>query len=175
MHKFYFIDHCDTELLSKQEKNTNIILRNYTKKFTTKEVLKLRNFCKKKYFKLFISNDIRLAIKLNLNGAYFPSFNRDFNHLSFKLKKEFLLIGSAHNISEIRVKNKQGIKLIFLSSIFKKNKNYLGLYRFINLTNLINSNVIALGGINKKNYKLLKFTKIKGLGGISFFQKKRPL
>ena len=79
------------------------------------EVLKLRNFCKKKYFKLFISNDIRLAIKLNLNGAYFPSFNRDFNHLSFKLKKEFLLIGSAHNISEIRVKNKQGIKLIFLS------------------------------------------------------------
>ena len=175
MHKFYFIDHCDTELLSKQEKNTNIILRNYTKKFTTKEVLKLRNFCKKKYFKLFISNDIKLAIKLNLNGAYFPSFNRDFNHLSFKLKKEFLLIGSAHNISEIRVKNKQGIKLIFLSSIFKKNKNYLGLYRFINLTNLINSNVIALGGINEKNYKLLKFTKIKGLGGISFFQKKRPL
>ncbi len=173
--KFYFIEHCDTELLSKQEKNTNIILRNYKKNFGANEVLKLKNFCRKNHFKLFISNNIRLAIKLNLDGAYFPSFNKDFHHLNYRFKKQFLLIGSAHNIFEIQIKQKQGVKLIFLSSIFKKNRNYLGLYKFINLANSIHSEIIALGGINKQNYKLLKFTKIKGFGGISFFQKKRPL
>tara|TARA_B100000575_G_C23066852_1_gene614334 strand:- start:12 stop:554 length:543 start_codon:yes stop_codon:yes gene_type:complete len=173
--KYYFIDHCDIELLSKQGKKTNIILRNYSKNFTVKEVLNLKNFCKKKQFKLFISNNIKLAMKLNLDGAYFPSFNKDFKHLSYNLKKEFLLIGSAHNASEARIKLKQKVKLIFLSSIFKRNKNYLGLYRFINLVNIINSKVIALGGISKQNYKLLKFIKIKGFSGISFFQKKRPL
>ena len=114
-------------------------------------------------------------MKLNLDGAYFPSFNKDLKHLSYKFKREFLLIGSAHNVQEARIKLKQKVKLIFLSSIFKKNKNYLGLYRFINLTNRINSKIIALGGINKQNFKLLKFTQVNGFGGISFFQKKRPL
>ena len=56
-------------------------------------------------------------------------------------------MGSAHNIKEIRIKEKQNVKLIFISSLFKKNKNYLGIYKFINLKNLTNRNVIALGGI----------------------------
>ena len=71
-----------------------------------------------------------MALELNLDGAYLPSFNKNFNHLSFRLKKKFILIGSAHTIKEIRLKEKQGVKIIFLSSIFKKNKNYLGLYKF---------------------------------------------
>ena len=61
-------------------------------------------------------------------------FNKSFNHLNYKIKN-FLIIGSAHNIKEIRIKELQGVKEIFLSSIFKKNKNYLGLYKFINISN----------------------------------------
>ena len=81
-------------------------------------------------------------------------------------------MGSAHNNKEIKLKEKQGVNIIFLSSIFKENKNYLGINKFKLLSNLTNKKVIALGGISKKNLKKLKLIDSFGLAGISFFQKK---
>ena len=66
----------------------------------------------------------KIAIKLNLDGLYIPSFNSGFEHLNYKYKQKFLILGSAHNVKEIRNKEIQRVKLIFLSSIFKKNRNY---------------------------------------------------
>ena len=121
-----------------------------------------------------MANNVKLAIKLRLNGAYIPSFNKDFSHLSFNLKKNFKLIGSAHNIKEINIKKKQGIKEIFLSSIFKKNNNYLGIYKFNNITKNSKFDYIALGGINNGNLSKIKFLNVKGIAGISLFKKKGP-
>ena len=45
-------------------------------------------------------------------------------------KKQFLMLGSAHNNKEIKLKERQLVKIIFLSSVFKKNKNYLGINKF---------------------------------------------
>ena len=81
-------------------------------------------------------------------------------------------MGSAHNNKEIKLKEKQGVNIIFLSSIFKENKNYLGINKFKLLSNLTNKKVIALGGISKKNLKKLKLVDSFGFAGISFFQKK---
>ena len=64
------------------------------------------------------------------------------------------------------------MNILFLSSIFKKNKNFLGLNRFKLLTNLTNKKVIALGGITRKNLKKLNLANCKGFAGISFFEKK---
>ena len=77
-----------------------------------------------------MSNNIKLAVKLNLDGAYIPSFNKNKQHLSFSYKKNFLIIGSAHNNDEIKIKELQGVKILFLSSIFKKKKKYLGIKKF---------------------------------------------
>jgi len=134
----------------------------------------LRDFCKKKGCKFYLSNNIKLALKLNLDGAYIPSFNKDFRHLSYNLKKKFRLLGSAHSFKEIRIKEKQRINSIFLSSIFKKNKNYLGLYKFKLMKNYTNSKIVALGGIDKKNLRTLKLTNVSAFSGISFFKKKAP-
>ncbi len=117
---------------------------------------------------------MKLAYRLGLDGAYLPSFNKKFNHLSYNLKKNFILIGSAHNNQEIKIKEKQKVSKIFLSSIFKKNKNYLGVNKFRNCTKNQNYKFVALGGINKSNIKMLKLLKIKEFAGISFFEKKRP-
>ena len=81
-------------------------------------------------------------------------------------------MGAAHNNKEIKLKEKQGANIIFLSSIFKQNKNYLGINKFKLLSNLTNKKVIALGGISKKNFKKLKLVNSFGFAGISFFQKK---
>ena len=128
--KYYFINTFDTKCLEKQDKNTAIIYRNYKVKIDINLIIKIKNFCKKNKLKIFLSNNIKLAFKYNLDGAYLPSFNNETQHLSYSFKKKFLLIGSAHNRKEIRTKEKQGVKQIFLSSIFKKNKNYLGINRF---------------------------------------------
>ena len=64
---------------------------------------------KKKGFKFYLSNNIKMAIKLNLDGAYIPSFNKSSKHLAFSLKKNFCIIGSAHNLKEIRIKENQKV------------------------------------------------------------------
>ena len=95
--------------------NTGIIYRNYDLKNNLSTIIKLKQYCKKKGFKFFLSNDVRLALQLNLDGAYIPSFNNQTIHLSFAYKKKFLIIGSAHNNKEIKIKEKQGVDIIFLS------------------------------------------------------------
>tara|TARA_Y100000746_G_C15454839_1_gene428808 strand:- start:13 stop:540 length:528 start_codon:yes stop_codon:yes gene_type:complete len=175
MHKnlpkqYYFIEKFDKKILKNQSSKTAIIYRNYSKKINITEILKLRKFCKKNKLKLFLSNNFKLALKLNLNGAYIPSFNKSFNHLNFSVQKKFVIIGSAHNLKEIRVKELQKVDAIFLSSIFKKNNNYLGLFKFLNLRILSKKNVIALGGISKKNKKILNMINLWGFAGISYFK-----
>jgi len=175
MTKYYFINKFDTNLINQQDKKTIFIYRNYLN-FNLEEILKLKRFCKIKRYKLFLANNIKLSLKLNLNGAYIPSFNHDTLHLSYSKPKDFLIIGSAHNLKDIKIKEIQGVNTIFLSSIFKTNKNFLGLNRFNLMSKLTRKKIIALGGISKKNLKKLNLTKASGFAGISFFeQKKRPL
>ena len=171
MKKYYFINKFDTNNIDKQDKHTIIIFRNYnSKKIDEMLVLKMRNYCRKRSIKFYLSNNIKLAIKLNLDGAYIPSFNRNLNHLAYSLKKNFDIIGSAHNLREIRTKEIQKVKRIFLSSLFKKNKNYLGINRFKLVKRFTKKNVVALGGISKKNVKKLLLIKNSEFAGISFFE-----
>ena len=86
------------------------------------------------------------------------------------MRKNFILIGSAHNIKEIRIKELQKTNLIFLSSIFKKNKNYLGINKFQNIKKITKAKVIVLGGVSKKNVKKLKMLNCFGFAGISYFK-----
>ena len=133
-------------------------------------MLKIIKFCKKKKVKFYLSNNVKLALKLNLDGAYIPSFNKNFNHLSYSLKKKFEIIGSAHNINEVRVKELQQVKKIFISSLFKKNKNYLGINKFKLMCAQTKNQTVALGGITQKNVKKLKLLNFPDFAGISYFK-----
>ena len=135
-----------------------------------KLILKIKNYCKKKGIKFYLSNNIRLAIKLNLDGAYIPSFNKNIKHLSYSLKKKFKIVGSAHNLREIRIKEIQKVNKVFLSSLFKRNKNYLGINKFKLLSKLTRKEVVVLGGISKKNLKKLKILNQFKFAGISYFE-----
>ena len=97
--KYYFINKFDTNNINKQDKQTTIIYRNYSsKKIDESVVIKIKKLCKKKKLKFFLSNNIKLAIKLDLDGVYIPAFNKSFKHLSYSFKKQFKIIGSAHNL-----------------------------------------------------------------------------
>ena len=173
MNKYYFIKKFDQSHIDKQDKKTIIIFRNYDQEINKKLILTIKNYCKKKGNKFLISNNIKLAIKLDLDGAYIPSFNKDKKHLSYSVKKNFIILGSAHNIYEMRTKELQGVSAIFLSSIFKRNENYLGLNKFKSFSLLSKKPLIALGGISNNNLKKLKLTDCMGFAGISFFEQKK--
>ena len=171
MKKYYFINKLETNIIDKQDKHTIIIYRNYsTKTINQTLLLKIKNYCKKKELKFYLSNNVKLALKLNLDGAYIPSFNKSYDHLNYSYKKKFKIIGSAHNLKEIIIKENQRVEKIFLSSLFKKNKNYLGINKFKILANLTKKKVVGLGGISNKNKKKLALLNKIDFAGISYFQ-----
>ena len=170
MIKYYFINKFDTNNIDKQDKQTTIIYRNYSTKIDPFLILKIKRYCKKKSIKFYLSNNIRLAIKLNLDGAYIPSFNKSLKHLAYSYKRNFKIVGSAHNLKEIRIKENQNVTRIFLSSLFKRNKNFLGINRFKLLSKLTKKNIVILGGISSNNKKKLSLLDQSDFAGISYFE-----
>ena len=169
--KYYFIDKFDANSINKQDKNTIIIYRNYNPAKQNESLLiETNKYCKKKSIKFYLSNNIKLAIKLNLDGSYIPSFNKNFSHLAYSYKKNFEIIGSAHNLKEIRIKETQKVQKIFISSVFKKNKNFLGINKFKKLASLTDKDVVVLGGISNQNLNKLSLINRSEFAGISYFE-----
>ena len=170
---YYFVDKFDLKDLSNIKSSINIIYRNYSTEFNVNDIIKIKEFCKKNKFKLFLSNNIKLAAKLGLSGVYLPAFNKKMNYSNFVTKKDFSIIGSAHTLKEIRIKEFQNCEKIFISPIFKtdKNKSYLDIVKFNILASKTKKDVVCLGGIKKINLKKIKMTKSKGLASISWIKK----
>ena len=176
MHNFskiyYFIDKFNRQEIKNLNKNIALIYRNYKEKYDFKLIKNNKNFCKKNKRELYISNNLKSALKYNFDGVYIPSFNKTFNFKNIP-KKNFEIIGSAHNIKEVINKERQGCTKIFLCPIFKtkKNKRYLGVTKF----NLIKLNskrdIISLGGIDTKNIKKINLCSVKGIAGITWIKK----
>jgi thiamine-phosphate pyrophosphorylase len=169
--KYYFISKFDTNNIDKQDKQTAIIYRNYSQKTVDSTlILKIKKYCKKRSIEFYLSNNIKLAIKLNLDGVYISAFNTSLNHLAYSYKKNFKIIGSAHNLKEIRIKENQNVEKIFLSSLFKKNKNFLGINKFKLLSKITKKNIVVLGGVSKENKKKLSLINQSDFAGISYFE-----
>ena len=168
---YYYTDHFNLADLLKLNNKISIIYRNYKEETNKETIYSLKKFCRNTKRKLFIANNIKQAIGMKLDGVYIPSFNIKINYASsYRYPTNFKIIGSAHNISEIRVKEIQKVKKILISSLFKKNKNYLGINRFQLLSSLTNKQTVALGGISKKNLKKLRLLSFCDFAGISYFK-----
>ena len=172
---FTYISDYDRDYIKNLDKNVNLIFRNYSIAANASKLKKLKDFCKANNRKVYLSNNLNLALTLKFDGVYNPSFNKKINFTQNKKIKNFKIIGSAHNISEIRIKEKQGVDMIFISPLFKvyKSKNFLDVLKFNKLALSTNKEVIALGGINKFNIKKLNDLRINGFSGISYFHKKK--
>ena len=173
---FYFIDKFNKDDIKKLDKSIGIIYRNYENKYSLSIVKKIKKFCNYYGNKIYIANNLKLAQKLNLNGIYIPAFNKKLSYKNLNLRKDFLILGSAHNVSEIKIKEKQGCEYIFLSPIFKtkKSKFYLNTVKFNYLSNFTKKKIIALGGINSNNLRRIKSTKANGFASISYIKKNGP-
>ena len=177
MHKnlpkyYYFIDKFEKDDIKNINKNIAIIYRNYSKKIDINLIQNIKKKLKKKKIKFFLANNIKLSIKLDLDGVYIPSYNTELKINSFSKRKKFLIIGSAHNLKEIKIKEKQGAQIIFLSPLFKTNKTnkFLGSIKFNILSKMTDKKLIALGGINQTNIQKLFLLNAYGFASISFLR-----
>ena len=177
INKFYFIDKFDVNNIKNLDHKTSIIYRNYNSENSENQLIKIARACKQNRYQLFVSNDLKLAHKFKADGIYIPSFNKSFKHLLPNKRKNFTIIGSAHNLEEINLKIKQNCKYIFLSPIFnvKKKNNFLGLNIFRNYTKQISIETIALGGVNIENKKKINISGASGYASISMIKKKAQI
>ena len=106
------------------------------------ELTKIARACKAYRNQLFVSNDIKLALKFKAEGIYIPSFNKTKNFANLE-KKNLKILGSAHNQKEIHKKISQKCSAIFLSPIFyiKKSNKFLGLHKFNYLSSRNKTNI----------------------------------
>tara|TARA_B100000787_G_C16023566_1_gene219572 strand:+ start:34 stop:603 length:570 start_codon:yes stop_codon:yes gene_type:complete len=173
---YLFVDEFSPKEFDKIDKNISFIYRNYKKKVNESTLISLKNYCAANKRRLYLAKDIKLAINLKLHGVYIPAFVKQINFNQFSVPNNFSILGSAHNKIELKIKIKQGCSLIFLAPTFRvpKKNNYLGLSRFNLLALNENSNFIALGGINEKNYKKTKLLNCLGFAGITWIKKNGP-
>jgi len=173
---YCFVDKFDNKELQTINKSIGIIYRNYEKKVDEKVIIAIKQHCRKNKKKIFLANNLKIAIKLKLDGVYIPSFYKRLNTKNYTMPSKFAIIGSAHNEVDIKIKEKQGCSLVFLAPIFqvKKKNNYLNIHRFNKLCNNKEIRLIALGGINNSNIKKINLLNCYGFAGISWVKKNGP-
>ena len=180
MHNFlkiyYFIDKFNRQEIIKLNPNIALIYRNYSKNFDLELIRKIKGLCKKQSREFYISNNLKIALKLNLDGLYLPAFRKNLNYKNITLRKNFKIIGSAHNIPELKIKENQGCETIFISPMFKTNKNnyFLDVNKFNFIAKNSRKKIAALGGINSSNIKRINLTKSVAIASITWIKKNRP-
>ena len=60
---YYYIDKFNKDEIDKLDRFVSIIFRNYSNKINEKEIKDLTNFCRKQRRKVYISNNLRIALK----------------------------------------------------------------------------------------------------------------
>ena len=175
-HYFLIIESVQDINLSQIKKRNKftIIYRNLGQYEPKEQVTSFRKNCKAKDIKFFVTNDINLAQSLNADGIYLSARNNSLRFLKFK-RKNFKIIGGAHNIREINHKKLQGCESILLSRLFrvsyKPRMDCLGVNKF-NSYLARNPQIVALGGININNINKLKTVNSQSFAILSALKKK---
>ena len=155
----------------KKNKKISIVYRNKKNPETTENLVIFRKLCHLKGFKLYITNNYKLAKACKADGLYCSSYNKKKYS-----NKHLEIIGSAHNFREIYQKIKQGCKTIILSRLFetsyKNKKSYFGVIKFNLIIKNYSTKIVPLGGINGLNLLKLNMVNSKSLALLSEIKKK---
>ena len=183
--KFYFFIDTLDEIIKKNIKNFKklsfIYKSDSINDINHANIKTIKNFCKKNKIPFFISDNFNLAKKYGADGIFLSSSYKKIGNII--LKKNFKIIGSAHNQLEYSLKNKQSCEIIMLSPLFY-NKKYsqnkiLNVCKFNLLSMGWDKKICALGGISLNNLKKLNMTRCSAVAFISLMkennQKKSPL
>ena len=177
---YYFIDQINERTIStiSKFKNISLIYLNENDSFLNlQDLINIKKYCNKNHIKFYISNNIRLAIKVGANGIYLTKNYTKMSH-NFTYKKGFTILGSVHNQLEYFKKITQRCEKIFLSPIFYNEKysinKTLGIIKFKLISKDWENQAIPLSGINQSNIKKVYLVNKRELAFRSWKQKNPP-
>jgi thiamine monophosphate synthase len=148
--------------------NINIIIDiNKKDKKGLESQFSIIKFAKKNKIPFLFKNDFQKCIKYNASGIFIDSNYKKLTK-PILLKKNFHIIGGAHDQLEYAQKLRQKCHLLMLSPLFfneKYSKNkILNITKFNQKTINWNIKLCALGGINSQTLKKIKLTKCVAIG-----------
>ena len=162
IHKSFYVDLID---VLKQKKVSFFQLRLKKENFKKKLKIgrKIKKICKKFNVKFLINDDVYLAKKLNADGCHLGQ--KDMNILEARKLIGNKLIGiTCHNsikLARIAIKNKASYIAFgaFNSSKTKKIKHKASINLLKKAKEITKTPIVAIGGIDSKNYKKLLLNK----------------
>ncbi len=132
----------------------------------SEDELTIIKFAKINKIPFFFKNNYQKCTKYNATGIFLDAKNTSTIR-PILLKRNFKVVGSAHNQREYFNKLQQKCKLVMLSPIFYNEKysknNILNIHRFNQTTLNWKTDICALGGINLGNLKKIKLTKARSI------------
>ena len=138
---------------------------------------KIKRICKKYNVKFLINDDVILTKKIGADGCHLGQKDMGLIEARKILKKEIIGI-TCHNsikLAKIAMKNKADYLAIgaFYNSKTKKTKFKAKLSLLKKIKKITKTPVVAIGGINSKNYKKLLLNKANFLAISSYIWKNK--
>ena len=155
----YFYINLEKILKTKKIYFFQLRLKNEKKVKIIQIAKKVKKLTKKYGTKLIINDDPNLAIKINSDGCHIGQKDFDIKKARKILKNKILGVTchNSINLAKVAIKNKADYLAFgaFYASKTKKTK-YKAKFKILNSTKkLTNLPLVAIGGINDKNYKKL--------------------
>ena len=171
----------DLDLVLKSNKFRYFQLR--LKKEKIKKIInigkKIRKICRKNKVKFIVNDDPHLALKLKADGCHLGQNDMDINRARKILKNKIIGI-TCHN--SVKLAKKALLKKAsyiavgaFYQTKTKKVKFKASLKTLKKIKKLVNIPVVAIGGINEKNYKKLLLNKADFLAISSYIWNNKKL
>ena len=140
---------------------------------------KIRKICRKNKVKFIVNDDPHLALKLKADGCHLGQNDMDINRARKILKNKIIGI-TCHN--SVKLAKKALLKKAsyiavgaFYQTKTKKVKFKASLKTLKKIKKLVNIPVVAIGGINEKNYKKLLLNKADFLAISSYIWNNKKL
>ena len=176
--KSFYVDLID---VLKQKKVSFFQLRLKKENFKKKLKIgrKIKKICKKFNVKFLVNDDVYLAKKLNADGCHLGQ--KDMNIFEARKLIGNKLIGiTCHNsikLARIAIKNKASYIAFgaFNSSKTKKIKHKASINLLKKAKKITKTPIVAIGGINSKNYKKLLLNKANFLAISGYIWKNKKL
>jgi len=119
---FFFTDSINNEIIKKiiKFKNISIIYSTSNKNNNLNELNKIKSFCKKSNIKLYITNDLKLAINIKADGLYLNNNFKKKIIINYK-KSTFKIITAVHSQREYWLKTVEIYDDLIISPIYYNN------------------------------------------------------
>ena len=140
---------------------------------------RVRNICKRNGVKFIINDDPHIALKVNADGCHLGQKDMNIKQARIILKNKYIGITCHNSLKLAKIAFSNGANYIAIGAFYKtstkKVKHQANIETLKKIKKYINLPVVAIGGINERNYKNLLLNKADFLAISSYIWKNKKL